>query len=135
VTVDVKELRRLLGYVLHREVGGETRDLPWELATSNSFRRVVDAGVSPVVSPVVHRDGHPDITGSDALGLMVAAVNALPELLDAYEERDRLREKLRVAVEALEDIRNDAADRFTALTERLRSKAQTALARIKEGGE
>lgn len=82
MTIDIQRLRQLLG--------GATK-LPWQLATSNSWRRIVGFLSEPVCTPTNQPDGHPDLhfrnggaEGSDAQ-LLIEAVNALPELLDQID--------------------------------------------------
>ncbi len=84
--IDTKHLRDLI----RRAV-----PLPWALATSNSYRRIVRADrYEEVCSPVTMPDGHPDLWFPDGpqganARLLIEAANALPGLLDDY---DRMRE-------------------------------------------
>lgn len=77
MSIDTKKLYLLLN---------DAAELPWILATSNSWRRIVDARHTPVCQPINQPDGHPDLLfaggpeGANAQ-LMIEAVNALPELL------------------------------------------------------
>jgi len=80
-------LRELLGIATH----GAESPLPWQC--DGKERIVVDDEGDAVVT----RDGLPFDT-ANALALTVAAVNALGSLLDAADERDRLRE-------AVEEVR------------------------------
>lgn len=70
-----------------REQIARAQELPWMLATSNSWRRFVDARHTPVCQPIAQSDGHPDLLfvggaeGPNAQ-LLIGAVNTLPKLLD-----------------------------------------------------
>lgn len=55
---------------------------PYDLYTSNSFRRVGLANkYKEIVYATTQRDGHPDIMGEVHLHAMVMAFNAVPALL------------------------------------------------------
>jgi hypothetical protein len=98
MTADIDELRRLLA----RATPG-----PWQLQDGSSWRRIgTRDGDGVVLCPTVHhRDNHPDLTagrGHDLyanLSLIIAAVSALPWLLDQAER-----------VKALEAARDEAHD-------------------------
>lgn len=63
---------------------------PWEIYTSNSYRRVGLAGTyKAVVYPVVHKDGQPDIAGFENLRAMVESFNAAPRLIAEVERLQR----------------------------------------------
>lgn len=78
MTIDTQKLRALIR---------QACPLPWTLATSNSWRRIVDPYSVPVVSPCNQPDGHPDLAfpggveGPNAQ-LLIDGINALPDLLD-----------------------------------------------------
>lgn len=79
--IDTKPLRDLI----HR-----ASPLPWLLATSNSWRRIVDAKHAGVCTPCTQLDGYPDLQfaggykGANAQ-LLIEAVNALPVVLDTLD--------------------------------------------------
>lgn len=94
MTIDTKTLYLLLN---------DAATLPWMLATSNSCRRIVDARHTPVCQPITQNDGHPDLLFQDGADgpnamLMLAAVNAMPDLLQTVDAQaaqiKRLRESL-----------------------------------------
>ena len=62
---------------------------PWEWWTSNSWRRLKrdDRGITQnVLEPYVCRDGHPDLTISEAdMALIAAAPDLLASLIDVLE--------------------------------------------------
>lgn len=111
MTIDTQKLRDLIR---------QGRPLPWLLATSNSWRRIVDATHAEVCTPCTQPDGHPDLRfaggyeGANAQ-LQIEAVNALPRLLaiiDAQtaeiaeargqvEHMDRQNERLRIELRTL----------------------------------
>jgi len=92
---------------------------PWQIATSCSYRRIVNDRMSPVCVPTVQSaDGHPDlyfpnggVNGPDARLIAaagtaaqeakemgydpVAAVEALPDLLMALQDIDGMIERLK----------------------------------------
>ncbi|TAN29758.1 MAG: hypothetical protein EPN31_05875 [Castellaniella sp.] len=82
MTINTRHLRELI----HR-----ARPLPLVLATRNSWCQIVAADHTLVCTPCIQPDGHPDLLfaggaeGPNAM-LMIEAVNALPELLDALAE-------------------------------------------------
>lgn len=81
MTINTQKLRRLIN---------DSRELPWTLATSNSWRRIVDARHNSVCAPITQPDGHPDLLffggpGGPEAQLLIEAVNALPELLSALD--------------------------------------------------
>lgn len=61
---------------------------PWFLATSNSWRRFVSQGMTPVCEPIVQNDGHPDLYfrngGED--GPDACLIEAAPDLLELLRE-------------------------------------------------
>lgn len=81
MTINTQKLRDLIR---------QACPLPWTLATSNSWRRIVDPYHVPVCSPCNQSDGHPDLAfpggpeGPTAT-LLIEAANALPELLSALD--------------------------------------------------
>lgn len=95
MTIDTKHVREQIR---------RASPLPWMLATSNSWRRIVDFRNDNVCQPITQHDGHPDllfaggVEGPNAM-LLIGAVNALPELLDEIE---RLRTRLEVNPKAPE---------------------------------
>jgi hypothetical protein len=99
MSIDTKKLYLLLN---------DAAELPWILATSNSWRRIVDARHTPVVSPCNQPDGHPDllfaggVEGPNAQ-LMIEAVNALPELLATIDAQATEIERLREALQGLDE--------------------------------
>lgn len=81
MTINTQKLRDLIR---------QACPLPWMLATSNSWRRIVDPYHVPVCSPCNQPDGHPDLAfpgGAEGptATLLIEAANALPELLDALD--------------------------------------------------
>ncbi len=81
MTIDTKYIRAQIS---------RASPLPWMLATSNSWCRIVDASHAPVCSPCNQPDGHPDLLfagGSEGVNadLLLRAVNTLPALLDELE--------------------------------------------------
>jgi hypothetical protein len=110
----------------------DAAELPWILATSNSWRRIVDARHTPVVSPCNQPDGHPDllvaggVEGPNAQ-LMIEAVNALPELLATIDAQTADNKRLREALERLLQMCREN-DCWSALsTSSVRSVARAAL--------
>lgn len=93
MTIDTQNLRDLIRAV-------NRSPLPWMLATSNSWRRIVDAQHTPVCQPIKQPDGHPDllfhggVEGPNAM-LLIGAVNALPDLLATIEAQAAEIERLR----------------------------------------
>lgn len=87
MTINTKHLRDLIRRAL---------PLPWMMATSNSYRRIVRADrYEEVCSPVKMPDGHPDLWFPDGFEgpnakLLVEAANALPELLDRADRTEAL---------------------------------------------
>ena len=81
MTIDTNLLRDLI----HR-----ASPTPWLLATSNSWRRIVDAHHAEVCTPCTQPDGHPDLQfvggyeGANAQ-LLIEAVNSLPVVLDTLD--------------------------------------------------
>lgn len=71
-----------------RDLISQACPLPWLIATSNSYRRIVRADrYEEVCSPVTMPDGHPDLWFPDGFDgpnarLLIEAANALPQLLD-----------------------------------------------------
>ena len=79
--VDIAELRTMLMHVRLQMV-----KLPLQLATSNSWRRIVDANSFEVISPITQRDGHPDLASNSAvMDYVLEAANTLPALLDELD--------------------------------------------------
>lgn len=81
MTIDTQKLRDLIR---------QACPLPWTLATSNSWRRILDPYHVPVCSPCAQPDGHPDLAfpgGAEGptARLLVEAANALPDLLDIID--------------------------------------------------
>jgi hypothetical protein len=81
MTIDTQHLRELIR---------QACPLPWALATSNSWRRIVDPYHVPVCSPCNQPDGHPDLhfpggAEGPTITLLIEAANALPDLLDIIE--------------------------------------------------
>lgn len=84
-----------------RELAEKATPGPWEIWTSNSFRRITGAPINSrvardggVLSAIVCRDGHPDLDGQNRdadLAFIAASRTAVPELLD---ENDALRAEL-----------------------------------------
>ncbi len=72
---------------------------PWELWTSNSWRRIGAINGNPVIEPTVqHPDNHPDLIISEAdWAFIEAARTAIPALLDRLE---RIRELSQVISES-----------------------------------
>ncbi len=114
MTIDTQKLREFI----RRAV-----PLPWTLATSNSWRRILSRDGAAVCSPCNQPDGHPDLHfPGDAEGptaqLLIEAANALPALLDHIEaqraEIDRYRRAAgrwkKVAESAEERVRDQAAE-------------------------
>jgi len=81
MTIDLKDLRA-------KQQG--ISKLPWELWTSCSWRRFSNYRGEGVIVPFTSRaDGHPDLIITDAdAAYIVAACNALPELLDMVEDAE-----------------------------------------------
>lgn len=119
MTIDTQKLRDLIH---------QACPLPWSLATSNSWRRIVDRFNGLVCQPCNQPDGHPDLAfhggaeGSTAQ-LLIEGINALPDLLDLVEtQADQIAEYARIAEETrtAADSRIDAqAAENTALREAL----------------
>lgn len=81
MTINTQKLRDLIR---------QACPLPWMLATSNSWRRIVDPYHVPVCSPCNQPDGHHDLAfpggpEGPTVALLIEAANALPELLDALD--------------------------------------------------
>lgn len=81
MTIDTQHLRDLI----RRAV-----PLPWALATSNSWRRILSRDGAAVCSPCNQPDGHPDLhfpggAEGPTITLLIEAANALPDLLDIIE--------------------------------------------------
>ena len=72
-----------------RELLAKATPGEWMLATSCSWRRILTTGGKPVIVPTIQRsDNHPDMEcGEDYINaeVAIAAVNALPALLDIAE--------------------------------------------------
>lgn len=109
MTIDTKELRELLRSI-------NRSPLPWMLATSNSWRRIVDARDCCVCEPTTQPDGHPDLIfhgGYDGPNarLLIEAVNALPELLQIVDaqaaEIERLQKSLMWTAASLSTVVNE----------------------------
>jgi hypothetical protein len=84
-------------------------DLPLDLATSNSFRRVVDASHAEVLGGTVQQDGHPDLRVDPAVrAYLLAAANAFPRLatewLRAHTECEDYCAALRICTDALLEL-------------------------------
>lgn len=83
MTIDTRHLRHLIARAC---------PLPWMIATSNSWRRIVDATHTWVCTPCTQPDGHPDLQfaggyeGANAQ-LLIEAVNSLPVVLDALDDQ------------------------------------------------
>lgn len=109
MTINTQKLRDLIR---------QACPLPWMLATSNSWRRIVDPYHVPVCSPCNQPDGHPDlafpggIEGPTAT-LLIEAANALPELLDTLDAQTAEIARLRHALSRFASLRLDT----TALPE------------------
>lgn len=107
MTIDTQKLRDLIR---------QACPLPWTLATSNSWRRIVDPYHVPVCSPCTQPDGHPDLAFPGGIegptaSLLIEAVNALPGLLDIIEALEgQVAEYARIAdqTRAETDARIDA---------------------------
>lgn len=84
MTIDTQKLRDLIR---------QACPLPWALATSNSWRRILSRDGAAVCSPCNQPDGHPDLTfpgGAEGptATLLIEAANTLPDLLDIIEALD-----------------------------------------------
>uniref|UniRef100_UPI00333FA35C hypothetical protein n=1 Tax=Castellaniella defragrans TaxID=75697 RepID=UPI00333FA35C len=84
MTINTQKLRDLIR---------QACPLPWTLATSNSWRRIVDQYHASVCSPCTQRDGHPDLAfpgGAEGptAQLLLDAANALPGLLDKIDAQE-----------------------------------------------
>ena len=78
MTINTQKLRDLI----RRAV-----PLPWQLATSNSWRRILSRDGAAVCSPLNQSDEHPDLhfpggAEGPTAKLLIEAANALPTLLD-----------------------------------------------------
>lgn len=103
MTINTQKLRDLIR---------QACPLPWTLATSNSWRRIVDPYSVPVVSPCNQPDGHPDLAFPGGVEgptarLLIEGVNALPALLDQIDAQAAEIERLR---EVLAGLPQDAID-------------------------
>lgn len=87
---------------------------PWELWTSNSWRRFISRDHGSVCEPVVLRDGHPDLyfRNGGADGPDARLIASAPELLEA----------LKYAV----DNPEFSSERFDALARAAIAKAEGA---------
>lgn len=80
-----------------RAVVAAMTDAPWEIWTSNSFRRITgpngrDGGV--LSGTVQRHDGHPDLAATPVdLAGIVALRNIAPALLDLWEAALRWRDR------------------------------------------
>jgi len=129
MTIDTQHLRDLIR---------QACPLPWTLATSNSWRRIVDPYHVPVVSPCNQRDGHPDLcfpAGPEGptARLLIEGINALPELLDIIDaangqvaEYARIAERTRAESEARIDAQAAQVTRWQRVAESAEARAQAA---------
>lgn len=107
MTINTQKLRDLIR---------RAAPLPWTLATSNSWRRIVDPYHVPVCSPCTQSDGHPDLAfpggpEGPTAQLLIEAANALPGLLDIFDAaNEQVAEYARIAEQtrAEADARIDA---------------------------
>ncbi len=119
MTINTQKLRDLI----RRAV-----PLPWALATSNSYRRIVRADrYEEVCSPVKMPDGHPDLWFPDGFEgpnaqLLIGAVNALPDLLDII---DAANEQVAEYARMLEKQSAEADARIDAQTAEIAGARQT----------
>ncbi|MGB3290986.1 MAG: hypothetical protein WBA83_17065 [Burkholderiaceae bacterium] len=127
MTINTQKLRDLIR---------QACPLPWTLATSNSWRRIVDPYHVPVCSPCNQPDGHPDLcfpAGAEGptAQLLIEAANSLPALLDHIDaQTTQIAEYKRI----LAGLPQDAIDGgWTAAGIRAYAKRQEAeIARLRE---
>jgi len=118
MTIDTQKLRDLIR---------QACPLPWTLATSNSWRRILDPYHVPVCSPCAQPDGHPDLAfpgGAEGptARLLVEAANALPDLLDIIDAANKqVAEYARMA----DQVRADADAKIDAQATEIAGSRQT----------
>ncbi|MFA5490766.1 MAG: hypothetical protein WC284_16420 [Candidimonas sp.] len=122
MTIDTEALRELIR---------QACPLPWTLATSNSWRRIVDPYHVPVVSPCNQADGHPDLAFPGGIEgptarLLIEGVNAVPGLLDHIDAQAAQVTRWQRVAESAEARAQAAADEI----DRLRSVLDTQSATI-----
>lgn len=97
MTINTQKLRDLI----RRAV-----PLPWQLATSNSWRRILSRDGAAVCLPLNQSDGHPDLhfpggAEGPTAKLLIEAANALPTLLDHIDAQTAEIARMRAALEAI----------------------------------
>lgn len=123
MTIDTQKLRDLIRHAC---------PLPWALATSNSWRRIVDRFNGVVCQPCNQPDGHPDLAflgGAEGptAQLLIEGINALPHLLDIFEAAN---EQVAEYARIFDRIRAEADAKIDALaaeSERLRQACREAI--------
>lgn len=98
-----------------RELLAKATPGPWELQDGCSWRRIGSRCDGDVLHPSVERDGYPDLSARDGrlypnLNLIVAAVNALPTLLDELERLQKENGEMRKALQSTERWLNQIAE-------------------------
>jgi len=123
-------------------IPGHERPLPWEVWTSNSFRRVKTARGLDVLSGYLCKDGCVDLSmPEDRLIALVAAVNALPTLLARIKELEAVIEPFAQAADELvasdedsEAVRDTLASRSITCRDLRDARAALTLNRSENDG-
>ena len=132
MTIDTQKLRDLIR---------RASPLPWTLATSNSWRRIVDRYGDAVCTPCTQQtDGHPDLAFPGGIEgptaqLLIEAVNSLPGLLDARDAQAAEIAEAKGQIERLDQQNNArrlALNALGAENARLRHALRWASAALQE---